>query len=163
MDAYDFAKDVGGLIVTEMVAAAAYLSGDDAVLNMALDDMRSGALDAAASTAGLVSPAPGVGKGIKATAAVAKVAGASAEANKIGHIFNKAEHNLGALSKNMGGDAKAFKAIEGATSKAVDVSKPGRFEVAVNVGGEKVTVRGSVVDGAAKIGTAFIKNDDLKK
>jgi hypothetical protein len=32
---------------------------------------------------------------------------------------------------------------------------PRRFETVVNVGGFDVTVRGAVVDGIAKIGTAF--------
>ena len=91
----------------------------------------------------------------------AKVANA-ARANKIYHIFAKPEHNLGGVAKSLGGEKKAFNAIEKATNKAVDTSKAGRFETTVRVGGEQVTVTGSVVKGQAKIGTAFIK-DELKK
>ncbi|MCR4307481.1 MAG: RHS repeat-associated core domain-containing protein, partial [Candidatus Berkelbacteria bacterium] len=80
-----------------------------------------------------------------------------ARANKINHIFSNPRHNLGGVAKALGGESKAFKAIEKATVKAVDSSKSGRFETTVKVGGEKVTVRGNVEDGKAKIGTAFVK------
>ena len=83
--------------------------------------------------------------------------GGVARANKIKHIFGQVRHNLGDLSKAMGGDVKAFRAIEKATKRAVDVSNEGRFETVVKVGREQVTVRGSVVDGQVKIGTAFVK------
>ncbi|MCX7514078.1 RHS repeat domain-containing protein [Frateuria hangzhouensis] len=85
-----------------------------------------------------------------------------ARANKIVHIFSQSRHNLAGLAKALGGEGKAFKAIEKATGKAVDTSKAGRFETTVKVGGEQVTVRGSVVDGKVKIGTAFIK-EELKR
>lgn len=52
---------------------------------------------------------------------------------------------------------KGLRAIEKATSKAVDVSRAGKFETVVKVGREQVTVRGSVVDGQVIIGTAFVK------
>lgn len=74
IDAYYFAKDVGGLLVTEIVAGAAFVTGNDEVLGMALADMSAEALDAAASTAGFVSPAPGAGKGIKAGSRILKMA-----------------------------------------------------------------------------------------
>lgn len=82
-----------------------------------------------------------------------------AKANKIHHIFSKQGHNLGNLVKAHGNENKAYKAIEKATNKAVDSSKPGRFEIKVEVGGEQVTVRGNVVEGEVKIGTAFIRKD----
>ena len=88
---------------------------------------------------------------------VAKVASNVAKANKISHIFSQERHNLAGVAKALGGESKALKAIENATGKAVDTSKPGRFETTVKVGGEHVTVRGSVVDGKVKIGTAFVK------
>jgi len=88
----------------------------------------------------------------------AREAGMSlAQANKINHIFSQARHNLGGLAKAMGGEVKAFKAIENATAKAIDASKAGKFETVVKVSGQQVTVRGNVVDGQIKIGTAFIK------
>lgn len=91
----------------------------------------------------------------------AKVVNA-AKANKIHHIFSKEKHNLGGVVKSLGGEKKAFNAIEKATNKAVDTSKAGRFETTVKVGGEQVTVTGSVANGQAKIGTAFVK-EELKR
>lgn len=93
-----------------------------------------------------------------ATINVAKLA----RANKIVHIFSQERHNLAGVAKALGGESKAFTAIQKATSKAIDTSKAGRFSTIVKVGGEQVTVRGSVVDGRVKIGTAFVEKE-LKK
>ncbi|WP_126962104.1 RHS repeat-associated core domain-containing protein [Xanthomonas arboricola] len=95
-------------------------------------------------------------RGARALVVEAKAAAALARANKIGHIFGQARHNLGGLVNTFGGEAKAFKALEKATVKAVDASKSGKFETVVKVGGQNVTVRGAVVDGQVKVGTAFI-------
>lgn len=83
-------------------------------------------------------------------------------ANKINHIFGKVEHNLGDLVKTFGGETKAFKALEKATMKAVDASKEGKFRIDVKVGGKEVTVKGNVVDGEVKIGTAFAKDPNWR-
>jgi len=76
--------------------------------------------------------------------------------NKINHIFGKAAHNLGGLVQQYGSPAKAYAALEQATTAQV-VAKglTGQFEEVVNVGGTNVTVRGAVVNGVVKIGTAF--------
>ena len=76
--------------------------------------------------------------------------------NKINHIFGKAAHNLGVLVQHFGTEAKAYAALEEATTQHV-VAKgiTGTFEEVVSVGGTNVTVRGAVVNGAVKIGTAF--------
>lgn len=76
--------------------------------------------------------------------------------NKINHIFGKAAHNLGGLVQQYGSRAAAYAALEKATTAQV-LSKglTGQFEEVVNVGGTNVTVRGAVVNGVVKIGTAF--------
>ena len=94
---------------------------------------------------------------VKATRAAAAVA----RANKINHIFSQARHGLSGVTKTIGSETKAYSAVEKATAKAVDATKDGKFETVVKVGGEQVTVRGSVVEGEVKIGTAFVK--DLTK
>lgn len=66
-DWYDFGSDVGALLVDEIVWVAATVSGDDAVAAMATEGMRQKRFDAAASTAGIVSPIPGAGRAIKAS------------------------------------------------------------------------------------------------
>ena len=58
-----------------------------------------------------------------------------------------------------GGDqTKAFNALESATQKYVNTNNvAGNFkDIVVNVNGVNVTVRGTVIDGQVKIGTAFI-------
>jgi hypothetical protein len=76
--------------------------------------------------------------------------------NKINHIFGNAGHNLAGLVQQYGSPAAAYAALEKATAEQV-VAKglSGQFEEAINVGGTSVTVRGAVVNGVVKIGTAF--------
>lgn len=71
LDWKDFGVDVGGLLVTEIVWSAAVIKGDHAVASLAIDEMRSQRVDAAVSTAGIISPVPGAGRGIKRTIKVA--------------------------------------------------------------------------------------------
>lgn len=90
---------------------------------------------------------------------IKKGAGKSVDPNKLNHIFGKSEHNLGGLLKKYGGDqTKAFNALESATQKYVNTNNvTGNFkDIVVNVNGVNVTVRGTVIDGQVKIGTAFI-------
>ena len=79
-------------------------------------------------------------------------------ANRLNHIFGKAQHNLGPLLQQFSGSQEAaFDALKTATEVAVNAkSLTGVFETVVQVGGLQVTVRGAVVSGAIKIGTAFI-------
>ncbi|MGD8839061.1 MAG: RHS repeat-associated core domain-containing protein [Gammaproteobacteria bacterium] len=65
-DIYFFAKDVGNLLVQEIVYTAAVIKGDDAVANLALQAMVSARSDAAISTVGLVNPVPGTSTALKA-------------------------------------------------------------------------------------------------
>jgi RHS repeat-associated protein len=102
---------------------------------------------------------------IKAVSSEAKVAAKAldearrlaADANKLHHIFGKAEHKLGDVVAHFGSPEKAFEAIKSATDASVKADQlTGIFETAVQVGGANVTVRGAVVDGVVKIGTAYI-------
>jgi len=75
---------------------------------------------------------------------------------KLTHIFGKAAHNLGPLVASYGSEVAAYEALEKATIQTVTSQGiSGIFEVVVNVGGLNVTVRGAVVNGLVKIGTAF--------
>lgn len=76
--------------------------------------------------------------------------------NKIHHIFGNAGHNLGPLVQQYGSPAAAYAALEKATVAHVTArGLTGVFEEVVTVGGTNVTVRGAVVNGVVKIGTAF--------
>jgi RHS repeat-associated protein len=81
----------------------------------------------------------------------------SVDPNKLNHIFGKAQHNLSALEAAFGGSRQAaYEALQRATQAAVNSQRlTGVFEVVVRVGGSDVTVRGKVVDGVARIGTAY--------
>jgi hypothetical protein len=77
--------------------------------------------------------------------------------NKLNHIFGKAEHNLDGVVQKMGGQQAAYDAIEAAAqSKVKSDQLTGVVEFDVQVGGQKVTVKGNVINGVIKIGTAFI-------
>jgi hypothetical protein len=78
--------------------------------------------------------------------------------NKIHHIFGDPGHNLADLVRQYGSPAAAYAALEKATASAVAAQGiTGTFYngISVSVGGTTVTVRGAVVDGVLKIGTAF--------
>ena len=76
--------------------------------------------------------------------------------NKIHHIFGNASHNLSSLVQQYGSQAAAYAALEKATTALVTAKGlAGQFQEVVNVGGASVTVRGAVVNGVVKIGTAF--------
>lgn len=80
------------------------------------------------------------------------------EANKLNHVFAKAGHKLGPLLAQMGSREAAGAALNRAVrSEVARRGLSGLYEVTVNVAGHAVTVTGRVVDGVARIGTAFIR------
>jgi hypothetical protein len=72
--------------------------------------------------------------------------------NKIRHIFGKAEHNLGPLTKDLG----SREAVLRDPVLAVPRTQTGKFEVTKRIGRNNLTVRGRVVDGVPRIGTVFV-------
>ena len=78
-------------------------------------------------------------------------------ANKINHLFGKAQHNLGVLVEEFGGQAGATNAMQNAIQARVTArGLSGTFKQVVRVGAQDVTIRGRVIEGVARIGTAFI-------
>lgn len=91
----------------------------------------------------------------------ARRAAAKVLANRANHIFGPkslTKHNLGGFLNSFSGNKiKAFKAIQSATQKMANNGNiNGVFETVVQINNTSITVRGKVIDGAAKIGTAFI-------
>jgi RHS repeat-associated protein len=85
------------------------------------------------------------------------LARASANANKISHIFDKAQHNLDPLVKTCGSKGRALKQLADAAAEAFPGTANGvPAEFSVNVNGVAVTVRGVLVNGKFMLGTAFI-------
>jgi hypothetical protein len=102
-----------------------------------------------------------IGKGVRA-------ARAAASANKLNHIFGKAEHGLEAFVKARGGPEKAFEAIQAAANKALAEGKllPGPNGVLpsgnaghiIDVAGTQIRlIGGRVIDGVVQIGSASMK------
>ena len=85
---------------------------------------------------------------------------AAVDPNKIRHVFGNAAHNLDDVAAAAGGAASAYEKMQKRAQAALDAGElatdaHGVFETVINVGGIDVTVRGAVVDGVAKIGTAW--------
>jgi len=90
---------------------------------------------------------------------------AGANANKLNHIFGKAEHALDGFVKAQGGQQKAFQAIQSAANKALAEGKlvPGPNGVLpsgnagpiIDVAGTQIRlIGGRVIDGVVEIGSA---------
>jgi len=103
------------------------------------------------------------GTGAPATAAEESAADAAIavtqkglDPNKLNHIFGNPGHNLGALVTYFKTEGTALQAIQQATDAVVTAKGiTGVFQETVTVGGQTITVRGTVIGGVAKIGTAF--------
>ncbi len=82
---------------------------------------------------------------------------AAADANKLHHIFDNPGHGLDAVVSAYGSQENAYAALQGATASAVQTQGlTGEFEMTVEVGGQSVKVTGVVMNGTARIGTAYI-------
>jgi len=79
-------------------------------------------------------------------------------ANHVFGLKSLVKHKLGDVLNVFNGDkVAAFNALERATQKLANQGAiKGIFETTVEVAGQNVTVRGAVVDGTARVSTAFI-------
>jgi RHS repeat-associated protein len=75
--------------------------------------------------------------------------------NKLIHIFGKAQHNLGPLVQQLGGQSNTIQTVLNAANGSLPAS--GSFATTVVVQGFTVELRGAVVNGAIRIGTMFVK------
>ena len=73
--------------------------------------------------------------------------------DKLSHVFDP-KHNFGPLVETHGSEAGAMEQIVRSLDGA-GLPSSGIFGVTTQVGGQSVVVRGAVVDGVARIGTAF--------
>jgi len=88
----------------------------------------------------------------------ARAAPKAIDPNKLHHIFGQAKHKLGPLLEKFGGSQEAaFRAVESATQTAArNQGLTGVFKTTVEVGGQNVVVKGTVIDGTARIGSFWI-------
>jgi len=79
-------------------------------------------------------------------------------ADKLHHIFDKPGRHPSVLGlvKIYGSQQKAYEAIEAATLAVVNAKRiVGEFEITVTIRGQMITVRGIVINGVMRIGTAL--------
>jgi len=81
--------------------------------------------------------------------------------NKWRHIFGNPNHNLDALVRHYGSEEEAARAIVDAVNQArhagtLSTDNRGVYEQVFDVGGYPVMVRGRIVNGLVRIGTAWI-------
>jgi hypothetical protein len=81
--------------------------------------------------------------------------------NKHEHIFGNPRHNLDRLVEEYGSREAAWRAIQEAvatmfTAGALVLNPRGVFEVTLDVGRSRLTVRGMIRSGSPRIGSAWI-------
>jgi hypothetical protein len=113
------------------------------------------------STAATTRFAAGRAAGQAAAGAVTQAGRAReavADPNKLHHIFGEPKHNLGPLLNQFGGNQQAaFEAVQNAAQAAIQQQGiTGKYKIVVNVAGLDVTVKGTVMNGVARIGTFYI-------
>ena len=81
--------------------------------------------------------------------------------NRLRHIFGEPRHNLGRLVRLCGSEAAAAAAINGAVEAALrrgdlTLDDNGLYRRVFDIGGISVTVSGRIIDGVARVGTAWM-------
>ncbi len=84
------------------------------------------------------------------------------DSNKRHHVFGNPDHNLDVLIQECGSEEAAGRAIVAAVNQAyrdgsLVVDSNGRYRQVFDVGGNPVTVRGRIVGGVVRIGSAWIR------
>ncbi|MFT2016417.1 polymorphic toxin-type HINT domain-containing protein [Streptomyces sp. 796.1] len=74
---------------------------------------------------------------------------------KLEHVIDPEKHGFADLVARSGGREQAMRRIVDSLGDASDLPAGGRFEVGRVIDGENVTIRGAVVNGVPRIGTAF--------
>ncbi|MCZ7416925.1 polymorphic toxin-type HINT domain-containing protein [Streptomyces sp. WMMC897] len=74
---------------------------------------------------------------------------------KLEHVIDPEKHGFADLVARSGGREQAMRRIVDSLGDVSDLPTAGRFEVGRVIDGENVTIRGAVVNGVPRIGTAF--------
>jgi hypothetical protein len=161
-----FWKTVDGLPVLGAVTAAvdAYREAYALPMTDPRDRARAAGqvtVPIAVAAVGVVGAAYGLAEGIGAVAGAGAARGGAAKGidpNKLNHIFGDPAHNLGPVVEHFGSQEVAFHALKSTTEAALKSQglAEGTFRIVVDLAGAQVSVRGAVVNGAVRIGTAFI-------
>jgi RHS repeat-associated protein len=100
-------------------------------------------------------------RGLTGTKTSARLQGTlehATDTNKLLHVFDNAEHQLGRLVEDFGSPEAVTGRVVEALGKLrqVNTDSSGVFRAFVRVGDSVLEVRGRVVDGAVRIGTFFV-------
>ena len=76
--------------------------------------------------------------------------------SKLAHIIDPAKHGFADLVQTAGGRSEAMKLIVDSLGAGQDLPASGPFAVTRIIDGSEVVIRGAMVNGIPKIGTAFI-------
>jgi len=124
LDWTDFAVDVGGLMVDEIVYGAAVINGNDAVAQLAIEGMVEKRMAAAQSTAGVISPLPGTGRMLKTSRAVRTAGEVLAENKKIGKAGEAIiEREIKESGEEIAGRQVTLETLDGVKSRVDWVTK----------------------------------------
>jgi hypothetical protein len=79
--------------------------------------------------------------------------------NKLNHIFNNLEHGLQGFVESFGSQNAAYDALKRAAQRGIEAQGllGGTFKVVGDVGGVNVTITGTVTNGVARVGTAYVQ------
>jgi hypothetical protein len=90
--------------------------------------------------------------------------------NKLNHVFGNPDHHLDVLVRRYGSQEAAFRGIVEAVNHThhagtLVVDTLGRYNQIFEVGGNALTVRGRIVNGVIRVGSAWFRasatgNDD---
>lgn len=75
--------------------------------------------------------------------------------NKMSHVLDPAKHGLGDLVDEAGGRPEAMRVIVNSLQDGDGLPTNGPFEVTRTINGQQITIRGAMVNGIPKLGTAF--------
>ncbi|CAM5270990.1 hypothetical protein GCM10010345_60180 [Streptomyces canarius] len=77
---------------------------------------------------------------------------------KLEHVIDPPKHGFEEIVKNSGGRSEAFRRIVNSLGESDDLPESGGFVVDRTIDGETVTIRGAMVNGIPRVGTAFIQD-----
>ncbi|ASU85052.1 hypothetical protein CDO52_21650 [Nocardiopsis gilva YIM 90087] len=75
---------------------------------------------------------------------------------KLEHVIDPPKHGFEDIVRNSGGREQALRRIINSLGEEADLPEAGRFQVNRVIDGETVTIRGAMVNGVPRLGTAYI-------
>lgn len=165
LDATGFGAVIGvpaNVVSTAAVGAGVTMmaaSGGDLASHAAGDDSEE-PVDTGKSGGGAGQGAPGNGDAYTAGSPLGteQMDGAydyASTEDKMGHILDADKHGLGDIVNSAGGRPEAMRVLVNSLQDGSGLPAKGPFEVTRTINGQNIIIRGAMVKGVPKIGTAF--------